>query len=116
MIMEVKAQLRYLRQAPRKTRLIADLIKGATVEEAEKQLKFSPKRGASSLSKLLQSAVSNAKNNFQLDKENLYVKEIRVDKGSILKRYRPRARGRATMIRKRTSHISLVLDELKPKT
>lgn len=108
---EVKAKLRYLRQTPRKTRLIADLVRGVKVEEAEKQLDFSPKRSAMSLLRLLRSAVSNAKNNFQLDKENLYIKEIRIDKGPILKRYRPRARGRATMIKKRTSHVTLVLGE-----
>lgn len=114
--MEVKAKLRYLRQSPRKVRLAADLIKGESVKSAEVQLRFLPKKSAGFLRKLLQSAVANAKNNFRLDKENLFIKEIRVDQGPTLKRHMPRARGRATAIKKRTSHISLVLTDKDKKS
>jgi len=113
--MEVKAKLRYLRQSSRKVRLVADLIKGKSVKNAELQLRFLSKKSAGFLQKLLRSAVASAKNNFQLDKEGLFVKEIKVDQGPTLKRHRPRARGRATAIKKRTSHISLVLaDKASP--
>lgn len=112
---EVRAKLRYLRQSPRKVRLAADLIRGQSVKNAELKLRFLPKKSAGFLQKLLHSAVSNAKNNFRLDKENLFVKEIRVDQGPTLKRHMPRARGRATMIKKRTSHITLILNEQKSK-
>lgn len=110
--MEVKAKIKYLKQSPRKVRLIADLIRGGDVIDAEKQLHFSSKKGAEHLLKLLKSAVSNAEN-LQLGKDNLRIKEIRVNKGPILKRFMPRARGRATTIRKRTSHVSLTLEEKK---
>lgn len=123
-MVEVKAYLRYFRMAPRKTRLVADLAKGLTVSAAIKQLMFSRKRPASALLKLLKSAVNNAKVNFRLDPENLYVKEFRVDEAPTLKRHMPRARGRASPIRKRRSHITLVLSKqsksknykLKPKS
>jgi large subunit ribosomal protein L22 len=107
----IKAHLRYLRIAPRKTRLIAELVKGMPVNVALKQLAFLAKRPAQPLLKLLKSAISNAKVNFRLDPENLYIKEFKVDEAPILKRYMPRARGRATVIRKRRSHITLVLSE-----
>ncbi len=112
---QVKANLNYFRTSPRKVRAVADLVKGLPVNIAIKQLMFSPKRAGSPLLKLLKSAISNAKNNFRLEPQNLFIKEFKVDEGPVFKRYMPRARGRATIIRKRTSHISLVLDELKPK-
>ncbi len=112
---EIKANLRYFRLSPRKVRLAANLIAGLKTDAALKQLMFSRKRSASAIAKLLKSAISNAKNNFKLDPANLYVKEIRVDEGPVLKRYMPRARGRAAIIKKRSSHISLVLSESKPK-
>jgi large subunit ribosomal protein L22 len=108
---EAKAKLKYLRIAPRKTRLVADLIRGKSASKALLDLSFSKKRAAKPLLKLVNSAVANAKNMFKLDKEELFVKEIRVDEGRTLKRYRARARGRAATIRKRTSHITLVLEE-----
>jgi large subunit ribosomal protein L22 len=112
---QIKANLNYYRVSPRKVRLVAGLVKGLPAENAIKQLAFSRKRASPAILKLLKSAVSNAKNNFHLEPSRLYVKEIRVDEGPTYKRYMPRARGRATIIRKRTSHIALVLDEMKTK-
>jgi len=108
---DVKAQLNNLRIAPRKVRLVSELIKGLPVMRAISQLAFSKKRSALPIMKLVNSAVSNASNNFNLDKDNLYVKEIRVDEGPALKRYMPRARGRAALIKKRTSRVTLILKE-----
>ena len=113
--MEVKASLKYLRIAPRKVRLVADLIRGLDVEEAKSLLSLERKRAAKSLLKLLNSAISNAKNNFHLNEDNLYIKTIRVDQGPTLKRYFPRAQGRATLIQKKTSHIFIELAESQKK-
>jgi large subunit ribosomal protein L22 len=109
--MEVTAKLRYLRIAPRKVRLVADLIRGKTVGKAKSILKFTTKRAALPLLKLLDSAISNAKNNFRLSSDNLYIKKITVDEGPKYKRWMPRARGQAYEIQKKTSHITIVLDE-----
>ncbi len=109
--MSVKAQLRYTRISPRKVRLVADLIRGSSVSDAEKILEFTIKRASNPILKLLKSAVANAENNFNLKKENLYIEEIRVDGGPIIKRFRPRARGAAYPIQKKTSHILIVLKE-----
>jgi large subunit ribosomal protein L22 len=108
------AKLRHLRISPRKVRLIADLIRGLTVEEAEKQLRFLTKRAANPLLKLLNSAAANAENTFNLTKEKLYIAKILVDPGPTLKRWMPRAMGRATPIMKRTSHVTIVLDSKEP--
>jgi len=113
--MEVKATLRYLRMSPRKVRLVANLIKGKTVKEAQDYLKILKKRAKEPLLKLLKSAVSNAKHNFNLSPENLYIYQLRVDEGPSLKRWMPRARGSASLIKKRSSHIYLVLKEIKEK-
>ena len=113
--MEVKASLKYLRIAPRKVRLVADLIRGLDVEEAKNLLSLERKRAAKNLLKLLNSAISNAKNNFHLNEDNLYIKTIRVDQGPTLKRYFPRAQGRATLIQKKTSHIFIELAESQRK-
>lgn len=110
--MEVKASLRYLRMSPRKVRLVADLIRGKKVIEAENYLKVLKKRAKEPLLKLLKSAVANARHNFNLAPENLYIAQIRVDEGPALKRWMPRARGSASLIKKRSSHIFLVLKEL----
>ena len=107
--MDIKAQLNYLRIAPRKVRLMAGLLKGMSVGRAEVGLRHSVKRSAAPLLKLLKSAVANAQNNFELPERGLYVKEITVNEGPPLKRSRPRAFGRAAPIRKKTSHVSLVL-------
>jgi len=111
--MEVKASLKYLRISPRKVRLVADLIKGLSVKVAEANLLYISKRSCKPLLKLLKSAIANAEHNFGLDKSNLFVRAIRVDEGPALKRWRPRARGAAFPIRKRTSHIFLTLKEIK---
>jgi len=104
------AKLRYLRIAPRKVRLVANSIKGLSVNEAEAQLLMNPKRPSLALLKLLHSAVANAKNS-QLDPTRLFIKEIRVDQGPMLKRYLARAMGRASTVQKKSSHITLVLAE-----
>ena len=111
--MEVKASLKYLRISPRKVRLVADLIKGLSVKVAEANLLHVSKRSSNPLLKLLKSAVANAEHNFGLDKNNLFIRAIRVDEGPALKRWRPRARGAAFSIKKRTSHIFLTLKEIK---
>jgi len=117
--MEVKAKLKYLRISPRKVRLVADLIRGKNIEEAQDILKFTVKRASLPLNKLLDSAISNAKNNFHLNPDVLYIKKITVDEGPKYKRWMPRMRGQAYQIKKKTSHITLILDEkeeLKKKT
>jgi large subunit ribosomal protein L22 len=109
--MEAGATLRLLRMAPRKVRLVADLVRGKRVEEALKTLRFTAKAASFPIKKLIESAVANAENNHGLDIDTLWVREIRVDEGPTLKRFRPRAQGRAFRIRKRTSHVSVVLAE-----
>jgi len=111
----VTAKLRYLRIAPRKVRLAADLIRGKSVEEAEELLLFTVKRVSLPMLKLLKSAVANAKNNFQLDESNLYIQKILVDEGPKYKRWMPQARGQAYEIQKKTSHITIVLEETAKK-
>ena len=108
--MEVKAKLRFGRIAPRKARLVADLIRGKGSEESLNILAFTNKAAARVLTKLLKSAVANATQK-KVDVDRLYVKKITVDQGPTMKRFTPRALGRATTIRKRTSHITIVLDE-----
>jgi large subunit ribosomal protein L22 len=110
--MEVKAQAKYIRMSPRKVRLVAGIVRGLPTTQALDQLKFANKQAVLPLAKLINSAVANATNNFDLDKDNLYIKEIKVNEGPTLDRWMPRARGRATPIRKRTSHIDIVLAEL----
>ena len=112
--MRVKASLNNLRIAPRKVRLVAGLLGGMDIEHAKSQLKFTVKRSADPISKLLDSAAANAENNFSLVKTNLFIKEIRVDEGRKLKRYKPKGFGRAMPIQKKTSHISIVLEEKVP--
>jgi len=109
--MEVTARLRFGRIAPNKARLVADLIRGKRSEEALHVLTFTKKAAAKILIKLLKSAIANANQKKTIDIDRLYVKRITVDQGPTMKRYTPRALGRATMIRKRTSHITIVLDE-----
>jgi len=109
--MEVTARARYVRVSPRKARLVTDLVRGKKVGEALNVLAFTQKAFAKTLTKLINSAVANAQQNKQTDVDTLMVKRISVDGGPTLKRFMPRAQGRATMIRKRTSHITVVLDE-----
>lgn len=109
--MEVKAQLRQLRISPRKVRLIANLVRGMSVTQAEQQLRFTNKASSLPILKLLQSAVANAEQHFKLSKEKLHLKSITVGDGLTLKRWQPRAMGRATPIRKRSSHVVVVLSD-----
>lgn len=108
---EIKAQLNNHRASPRKVRVVANLIKGKKVGEAMAQLGFLAKRPASPIAKLLKSAINNAKNNFKIKDESvLVVKSIAVNPGPVLKRHRPRSRGMANQILKRTSHVTIVLE------
>jgi large subunit ribosomal protein L22 len=109
--MEVKAKLRFVRVGPRKARLVADLIRGKGSEEAVNILRFTPKGAAKIVGKVLKSAIANATQKKTIDIDHLYVKQITVDEGPMMKRFMPRALGRATSIRKKTSHIQIVLDE-----
>lgn len=109
--MEIKAKAKFIRTSPRKIRLVVDLIRGLNVKEAEAQLNFSKKKASETVLKLLRSVVANAENNFELKKDNLFVKSITVDEGPTLRRWRPRAHGRAATIRKRSSHIKIELAE-----
>ncbi|HJX59658.1 MAG TPA: 50S ribosomal protein L22 [Thermodesulfobacteriota bacterium] len=109
--MEVKARLKFARISPRKARLVADLVRGKRSEESLNILTFTKKAAAKILIKLLKSAIANATQKKTIDIDRLYVKQIMVDQGPTMKRFQPRALGRATTIRKRTSHINIVLDE-----
>jgi large subunit ribosomal protein L22 len=112
--MDVHASLRHLRQSPRKVRLVVNTVRGLSVSAAETRLTFLPKQAAKPVLKLLRSAIANAEHNFKLDKKDLYVSRITADGGPTLSRWRPRAFGRAAPIRKRTTHIMLVLSTDKP--
>lgn len=108
--MPVTAQVKYIRMSPRKVRLVADIIRDLPVNEARTQLLHLRKRACRPLLKLLESAVANATHNFSLKQEDLFIKEIKVDAGSVLKRWQPRAFGRATPIRRPSCHIFISLD------
>ena len=110
-IMEAKATLRYSRISSRKVKIVADLIRGKNVDEALAIVKFTPKASSVIIEKLLKSAIANAENNHGMKHENLYVAEIYANQGPTLKRIRPAAKGSAVRIRKRTSHITVVLKE-----
>ncbi|MBU1102887.1 50S ribosomal protein L22 [Patescibacteria group bacterium] len=112
--MEIKASLNNLRISPRKARLVSNLIKGMGVPKAQAQLTFLVKKPAPLILKLLNSAVANAKSNFDIQAENLYIQKIVVEAGPSLKRWLPRAMGRATPLLKRTCSIKVVLAELSP--
>ena len=109
--MEARAKLSYVRLSPQKTRLVVDMVRGRRVQDALNILKFSPQKAAAVVSKLVSSAVANAEQKGVSDVDRLFVKTITVDQGPALKRFLPRAQGRATKIRKPTSHIVVVLDE-----
>lgn len=110
-MMEVKATAKTLRIPPRKARLVIDLIRGKEIEEAKAILKFTPNAAAGATLKVLNSAIANAVNNHDLDEEKLYVKACYANEGVTLKRFMPRAKGSASAIHKRTSHITVVVDE-----
>ena len=109
--MEAKAVGKYIRISPQKARLVADVVRGMGVDQAITTLRFMPKKGAGIIKKVIESAVANATQEDKADVDNLYVKKIIIDGGPSLKRISPRAQGRATGIIKRTSHITVVLDE-----
>jgi large subunit ribosomal protein L22 len=109
--MEAKAVARYIRISPQKARLVADVVRGLEVDKAITTLRFMPKKGARILRKVIESAVANASQSQEIDVDTLYVKTVFIDGGPTLKRIRPRAMGRASRILKRTSHITVVLDE-----
>jgi len=109
--MEAKAIARQIRISPQKARLVADLIRGKDVETALNTLRFLPKKAARIIEKVVESAVANASQSDAIDVDTLFVKKIFIDGGPMLKRIRPRAQGRATRILKRSSHITVVLDE-----
>jgi len=108
--MESQAKLRNVRLSPRKARLVVDMVRGKAIQDALNILRFSPQKTAPILSKLLKSAVANAEQKGVSDVDQLYVKSVMVDQGPVLKRFLPRAMGRASRIRKPTSHITVVLD------
>ncbi|MDD6887864.1 MAG: 50S ribosomal protein L22 [Candidatus Aphodomorpha sp.] len=106
-----RAIARYIRISSRKVKIVIDLIRGKSVKEAEAILRYTPKAATEPVLKLLNSAVANAENNLELNRDDLYVAEVYANQGPTLMRYRPRAHGRASRIRKRTSHITIVLDQ-----
>lgn len=108
-IAEARAHVRHVRIAPRKVRIVVNLVRGKNLRDAVAILRHTPKRASKVVTKLIQSAAANAQNNHDLDPRDLYVAEIWVDGGPILKRIHPRSRGQAFPIMKRTSHISVVL-------
>nr|WP_231039959.1 50S ribosomal protein L22 [Pectinatus cerevisiiphilus] len=110
-LVEAKATAKYIRIAPRKARVVIDLIRGKNVAEAFAVLKFTPKIGADVVNKVLKSAVANAENNFDMNVDALYVAEAYVDQGPTLKRIHPRSRGQAFKILKRTSHVTVIVKE-----
>lgn len=113
--MLIKAKLKHLRIAPRKVRLVTGLIRGKSTEKAEAILDFTPQRSSKQLLKLLKSVIANAKNNFQIEESNLYISKLTVDEGPKYKRWHPQSRGRAYEIQKKTSHITIELDEIEKK-
>lgn len=107
--MNARAQAKYIRESPNKVRRVLDLVRGLPVDEAQAVLQFTNRKAATTIKKVLDSAVANAEHNFALDVEDLFIAEAYADEGPTLKRWRPRARGRASQILKRTSHITIVV-------
>ena len=108
-----RAVAKYVRVSPRKVQIVIDLIRGEKVDDALAILMYTPKSAAPVVEKLLNSAIANAENNLELDKGSLYVAECFANQGPTLKRYHPRSRGQAFPIKKRTSHITVILDQVK---
>ena len=115
LVKEARATLKFARISARKVKIVADLVRGKDVDEALAIMKFTPKASSEVLEKLLKSAIANAENNHEMKHENLYVAEIYANQGPTLKRIRPAAKGSAVRIRKRTSHITIVLKEKEGK-
>jgi len=110
---EAKAIARYVRLTPRKARLVADVVRGKSALQALDILTFTNKKAAGVLKKTLASAIANATNNFNMNEENLYISKVTIDEGPMLKRVMPRAMGRADIIQKKTSHVTIVVAEKK---
>ncbi len=110
-VKQAQATLKYARISSRKVKIVADLIRGKDVDEALAIVKFTPKASSDIIEKLLKSAIANAENNYDMKHEKLYISEIYANQGPTLKRIRPAAKGSASRIRKRTSHITIVLKE-----
>ncbi|MFV1998821.1 MAG: 50S ribosomal protein L22 [Acidimicrobiia bacterium] len=111
--MTARAQAKHIRQSPYKVRRVLDLVRGLPVDEARTVLQFTNRKAADTILKVLDSAIANAEHNFALDADELFVSVAYADEGPTLKRWRPRARGRATKIRKRTSHITIIVAEFE---
>ena len=111
MAQEVKATAKYIRIAPRKVRIVMNLVRGKSVADALAILKFTPKVGADAVEKVLCSAIANAENNFDMDADRLFISSAFVDQGPTLKRIHPRSRGQAFKILKHTSHITVAVNE-----
>jgi len=109
--MQAKAIAKYIRMSPYKVRRVIDVVRGKPVGEALAILKYMPQRAATEVARTIKSAAANAENNFDMDPQDLVVKTIFADQGPTLKRYMPRARGRVDMIRKRTTHITVIVDD-----
>lgn len=107
------AVARYIRISSRKVKIVIDLIRGKSVNEALAILEYTPKAASEPVTKLLNSAIANAENNLDMSRDSLYVAEVYADQGPTLKRFRPRAKGSASRIVKRTSHITVILDQAK---
>ena len=111
MAQEVKATAKYIRIAPRKVRIVMNLVRGKSVADALAILKFTPKVGADAVEKVLRSAIANAENNFDMDVDRLFISSAFIDQGPTLKRIHPRSRGQAFKILKHTSHITVAVNE-----
>ncbi len=109
--MVTRAVAKYVRISPQKARIVANLVKGKQVEDALNLLSFTPKKGAALIKKVVESAIANAQQKGEVDVDTLYINTLKVDEGPKIKRFTPRAMGRATQILKRTSHITILLDE-----
>lgn len=109
--MEAKAIAKYIRISPRKVRQVIDLIRGKNVKEALAILRYTPKGASEPVAKVLKSAIANAEHNFEMNTDALIVSQVFVDQGPTLKRFKPRAMGRADLMRRRTSHITVVVSE-----
>ena len=110
---EARAVAKNVHIAPRKVRIVIDLIRGKSVEEALQMLQFIPKRSAKAVEKVVRSAAANATNNYDMNEDRLYIAEVYADQGMVMKRFRPRSRGQAFPILRRTSHITVVVRERK---
>ena len=109
--MEARAVSKYIRVSPRKARSVGNMVKGKKIDVALGILKMTPYKGSEIIFKVLTSAIANAENNYDMDKENLVVANILVDQGPTIKRFKPRAQGRADLMRKRTSHITVIVGD-----